>query len=87
MAGTTAPIAPNVFFASLVRWGEWIALVGFLVLIVIIPLIGKWLKKSDTRTEFYSARASFWTIISGLVLIVVGGLGGTVVQVILAVRN
>lgn len=48
---------------------------GLFVLLVLIPWLSKRFKESDTRTEFFSARAAYWCVISGLILIVIVAIG------------
>jgi hypothetical protein len=49
--------------------------VGLLVLLVFIPWLARHFKGSEAKTEFFSARAAYWCVIAGLVLIVITALG------------
>ena len=44
---------------------------GFVVLIYIIPKAGKKYKDSESRTEFYSVRAAYWSVLAGLFVLIV----------------
>jgi hypothetical protein len=45
--------------------------VGFFILIHVIPKAGKRYKDSESRTEFYSVRAAYWSVLAGLFVLVV----------------
>jgi hypothetical protein len=50
--------------------GLSLVVVGFVILIYIIPKAGKTFRDSESRTEFYSVRAAYWCAIAGLYTIV-----------------
>jgi hypothetical protein len=53
------------------RWGIVLVLTGMIVLVVIIPLVGKLKPLMSVRTEFFSARAAYWCIIAGLGMLLI----------------
>jgi hypothetical protein len=53
------------------HWGLGIAASGMIVLIVLIPLIGKLKASTSVRTEFYSARAAYWCVLIGLAIVLI----------------
>lgn len=50
--------------------GLSLVVVGFVILIYIIPQAGKTFRDSESRTEFYSVRAAYWCTIAGLYTLV-----------------
>lgn len=61
----------DVSFSGLLWWGAGVSIAGLVSLVLLIPAIGCLTKSSDAKTEFYSARASYWCVVSGLVLVLV----------------
>lgn len=56
----------NVF-----RWGIVIAVAGMIVLVGVIPLVGKLKASTSVRTEFYSARAAYLCVLAGLAMVLI----------------
>jgi len=50
--------------------GSLLVVLGFAILIYIIPKAGKKYRDSESRTEFYSVRAGYWCVLAGLFVIV-----------------
>jgi hypothetical protein len=59
-------LVPTVF-----HLGIAIALGGMIVLVAVIPLIGKLKTFTSVRTEFYSARAAYWCVLTGLGMLLI----------------
>jgi hypothetical protein len=53
------------------RWGIAITAGGIVVLIGVIPLIGKLKASTSVRTEFYAARAAYWCVLAGLAMVLI----------------
>jgi hypothetical protein len=53
------------------HWGLGIAAGGMIVLVVLIPLVGKLKASTSVRTEFYSARAAYWCVLIGLAIVLI----------------
>lgn len=53
------------------RWGITIAVGGMIVLVALIPLIGRLRPFTSVRTEFYSARAAYWCVLAGLAMVLI----------------
>jgi len=53
------------------RWSIAITVGGMVVLVGVIPLIGKLKASTSVRTEFYAARAAYWCVLSGLVMVLI----------------
>jgi hypothetical protein len=53
------------------RWGIAIAVGGIIVLVGLIPLIGRLKPFTSVRTEFYSAKAAYWCVLAGLAMVVI----------------
>lgn len=76
----------NIGFWGLLWWGASVAAIGLVFLVIVIPAIGCWTKGSDAKTEFYSARASYWCVLCGLMLILAAGVGAAVANAIKGAR-
>ena len=59
-------LVPAVFHVGIA-----IALGGMIVLVAVIPLIGKLETFTSVRTEFYSARAAYWCVLAGLAMVLI----------------
>jgi len=46
--------------------GGLLVALGFVILIYVIPKAGKRNRDSESRTEFYSVRAAYWCVLTGL---------------------
>lgn len=55
---------------------------GFVILISVIPKAGKKYKDSESRTEFYSVRAAYWSVLAGLFVLIVSAVSLASVYVI-----
>ena len=49
--------------------GSLLVILGFVILIYVIPGAGKRNRDSESRTEFYSVRAAYWCVLSGLLVL------------------
>ena len=49
--------------------GGLLVITGFVILIYVIPKAGKRNRDSESRTEFYSVRAAYWCVLTGLVVL------------------
>jgi hypothetical protein len=72
--------APAQTFVSLSAVGGVLIVGGLITLIVLIPAAGS---NSDIKTEFLSARAAYFCVIAGLVLLGVVAVGAVSVRVML----
>jgi uncharacterized membrane protein YjdF len=57
------------------RWGLSLALGGLLILVVVIPIVGKLKTFTSVRTEFFSARAAYWCVLAGLGIVMTISIG------------
>jgi hypothetical protein len=71
---------------QLLRLGGLLVGIGFLVLIVFIPLFS-WAIGSETKTEFYSGRAAHLCVATGLFVLAMTAVGGIIQKVWLAVKG
>ena len=76
-----------VSFRGLLIWGLAITACALGILIGVIPWVGRKFEKSNSRTDFRSAQAAYWVVVSGLVLVVASGIGSVIAQVIAASRG
>ncbi len=75
---------PYLFRPSLVgRCGLGVALA---MLTVVIPAVSFLIKESNAKTEFFSARACYWAVVAGLVLMIIAAIGRTAASIIIAAR-
>lgn len=58
-------------FWAVFRWGIAIAVGGMIVLVALIPLIGRLRPLTSVRTEFYSARAAYACVLVGLGMVLI----------------
>ena len=56
------------FYISVIWSAFWLVLIGFLGLIVVIPLSAKLFKESPAKTEFHSVRLANLCVILGVSL-------------------
>jgi hypothetical protein len=49
--------------------GGLLVVLGFVILIYVIPKAGKRNRDSESRTEFYSVRAAYWCVLTGLLVL------------------
>ena len=65
-------------------FGFALVLLGLVVLVRTIPVSALNAKERDVtvRTEFFSARAAYWCVISGLIVILITSIGSAAVAVI-----
>ena len=61
----------KILLCSTLPIGILLVVVGFVVLIYVIPKAGKKYKDSESRTEFYSVRAAYWSVLAGLFVLIV----------------
>jgi hypothetical protein len=73
----------SAVFAS--AW--WLIGIGLVALMLIIPLLGCWLRNTETKTEFFSARGAYWCVIMGLVLLAIAVLGTQVENIVAVLRS
>jgi hypothetical protein len=59
------------FVWAVFRWSIAFAVGGMVVLVGVIPLVGKLKPSSSVRTEFYSARAAYWCVLVGLAMVLI----------------
>lgn len=71
---------------QLLRLGGLLVGIGFLVLIVFIPLFS-WAIGSETKTEFYSGRAAHWCVATGLFILALTAIGVIVQKVGVALKG
>ncbi len=71
---------------QLLRLGGLLVGIGFLVLIVFIPLFS-WAVGGETKTEFYSGRAAHWCVATGLFVLALTAIGVIVQKVVLALKG
>jgi hypothetical protein len=61
----------DYLFWHVFHWAITLALGGLVVLVVLIPLIGKVQTFTTVRTELFSARAAYWCVIAGLAILLI----------------
>lgn len=61
----------KILLCSALPIGILLVVGGFVVLINVIPKAGKKHRDSESRTEFYSVRAAYWSVIAGLFVLIV----------------
>lgn len=80
----------RIGFVGLMIWGCVIVGVGLFSLVIAIPWSASpkrnW-HDSDAKTEFHTTHASYWCILTGLGLIMVAGVGATIVRAIQVLRG
>jgi hypothetical protein len=59
----------SMFLWCTLPTGSLLVILGFLILIYVIPKAGKRNRDSESRTEFYSVRAAYWCVIAGLLVL------------------
>jgi hypothetical protein len=57
------------------RWGIILALGGIMVLVMVIPVVGKLKTLTSVRTEFFSARAAYWCVLARLGIVMTISIG------------
>lgn len=60
----------KILLCSALPVGILLVIGGFFVLIYVIPKAGKKYKDSESRTEFYSVRAAYWSVLAGLFVLI-----------------
>ena len=68
-------------FRMLSLIGGLLVFVGLGSLLWLIPYCAKRFQASEARTEFYSARAAYWSVIAGLAVLVMLALGAVVLMI------
>jgi hypothetical protein len=63
-------LSVKILLGSALPIGILLVIGGFFTLINIIPKAGKKHKDSESRTEFYSVRAAYWSVLAGLFILV-----------------
>jgi len=80
----------RIGFVGLMIWGSVVAAMGFFTLVIAIPWGASknrdWYE-TEAKTEFHAVRASYWCILCGLALLLVGGIGATVVRAIMQIKG
>ena len=80
----------RIGFVGLMIWGSVVAATGLFALVIAIPCGASksrsWYE-SEAKTEFHAERASYWCILCGLALLLVGGIGATVVRAIMQIKG
>ena len=61
----------KILLCSALPVGVLLVVAGFIILIYVIPKAGKKYKDSESRTEFYSVRAAYWSVLAGLFVLAV----------------
>lgn len=61
--------------------------IGLVVLVLVIPLCGSWLKDTEAKTEFFSARAAYWCVIMGLFLLGIAVAGRQIEDIAAVLRR
>jgi hypothetical protein len=61
----------KVLLCSALPIGAFLVIGGFVILIYVIPKAGKKYRDSQSRTEFYSVRAAYWSVLAGLFVLIV----------------
>jgi len=67
-------------FAMLSVIGGLLVLVGLASLLWLIPRLAEHFQKSEARTEFYSARAAYWSVMTGLAVLIMLALGAVLLM-------
>jgi hypothetical protein len=65
------PLNVKILLCSALPIGILLVVGGFVVLIYVIPKVGMKYKDSESRTEFYSVRAAYWSVLAGLFVLIV----------------
>lgn len=60
----------NTFLWCTLPIGGILVVIGFVILIYVIPKAGRRNRDSESRTEFYSGRAAYWCVVAGLFVLV-----------------
>jgi hypothetical protein len=60
--------------------GGLLVIIGLGSLLWLIPFLADRFKNSSARTEFYSARASYWSVIAGLAVLVILAISAVVLM-------
>lgn len=68
-------------FTMLSAIGGLLVIVGLASLLWLIPRFAERFEKSESRTEFYSARAAYWSVLTGLAVLVVLSIGAVVLMI------
>lgn len=61
----------DYFFWHVFHWGVALALGGLVMLVGLIPLLGKIRPFANVRTDLLSARAAYWCVLAGLGILVI----------------
>lgn len=69
-------------FIQVLIVGAVLVLIGLATLLVAIPLLAKWYKDSDARTEFYSSRAAYFCVVVGLVILIIVAVGACALAIV-----
>ena len=75
-----------ISFSYLLWWGAAVAGIGLLFLVLLIPASAYVMRSSEAKTEFYSARASYWCVICGLAVVLAAAFGAAIANAIKAAR-
>lgn len=76
----------DLTFSGLLWWGVVVSGVALAMLTVVIPAVSFLIKESNAKTEFFSARACYWAVVAGLVLMIIAAIGRTAASIIIAAR-
>ena len=76
----------DLTFSGLLWWGVVVSGVALVMLAVVIPAIGCLIRESNTKTEFFSARACYWAVVAGLILMIIAAIGRTAACIIITAR-
>lgn len=72
---------------AVVIWNAWgLISVGVVLLVIAIPLLGK-ISDQRSRTDFLSARAAYWCIISGTILLLLRALDTCIVDAVALLKR
>ena len=61
--------------------GGLLVLAGMATLLWVIPFFAERFQKSEARTEFYSARAAYWSVVAGLGVLIVLALSAVALMI------
>lgn len=61
----------------------WVLVVlGVTNLLILIPFFGSVCENNNVKTEFFSTRAAYWCVVTGLILFVISAVGLEIVRVV-----
>ena len=65
----------DYLFCHTLRLGVLLVGGGLATLVFVIPFAGKLPRTTTTRTDFFSARAAYWCVVAGLIILVLMSAG------------